>query len=142
MTDPSRFKINFSGTFRESQFNVGDHAVLTMHAGRAADERLTDDQLASLREQIARLEEEAATVVPEERSEAASEQLRDLAAATVGADEPDPSRLKRIGRWFVRNAPELAGSVTTLLLGPLVGTLVGAAGGLTAAMFEADDDAP
>jgi hypothetical protein len=138
MSDQPKYSINYSGTFTESQFAAGDHAVLTMHAGTAATSRLTDEQLEQLRYAIAQLEKDVRARAPEDRRDEALAQLTELAAATIGADEPDISRLKRIGGWFAQNVPELAGSVTTLLLGPAVGALVGGAGKLAAALFDQD----
>jgi hypothetical protein len=137
----NKFNVTFSGKFDRSQFAVGDHAVLTMNAGRAATSSLAPEQLAELRQQIAALQAQVAAEAPADKREQALGMVDELAQATVAADEPDVSRLRRIARWFGSNAPELAGAVTSLLLGPLVGTLVGGAGGLAAALLSDDDPA-
>jgi hypothetical protein len=140
MSDNPKYKVDFSGTFTQSQFSVGDHAALTMTAGAAAASRLSDAQLAELRSEIAKLAEDVEARVPDGQREAALQQVEAIAEATIGADEVDVPRLKRVTRWFAKNAPELAEGVTGLLFGPVVGALVGRAGGLAAALLGGDED--
>jgi len=140
MSDESKYQIDFSGTFENAQFGVGDHVELTMHTGGAAASRLNAEQLAELRTALAKLADDVGARAPQERREAALEQVQELADATIAADEVDVSRLKRVARWFAKNAPELAEGVTGLLFGPAVAALVGRAGGLASALLVDDDD--
>jgi glutamate-1-semialdehyde aminotransferase len=141
MSDGSKFNMNFSGTFNQAQFGTGEQVSMTMNAGAAASQRLTPAELDALRAALARLEEEIAARVPDDRRGMAIAKARDLTDATIGADEPDVGRLKRLRRWFTDNAPEIAGSVASLVGGPLVGTLVGSgAGALQAAFGSGEDD--
>jgi len=142
MSEQGKYTINYSGTFEHAQFVAGDHAVLTMHAGAAATSRLSDAELAELRTRLAEIEQQVRDQVPEGSRDAALAQVRELADATVAADQPDVDRLRRIGRWFAANAPDLAGSVAGLLLGPVVGTLVCGAGRMAAALLGDDEPQP
>jgi aminoglycoside phosphotransferase (APT) family kinase protein len=140
MSDESKYRIEFSGTFAHSQFGVGDHVELTMNAGAVAESRLTAEQLGDLRNAIRQLADDVNARAPEDRREAALEQVQELADATISADEVDVPRLKRITSWFASNAPDLAAAVTGLLFGPAVSALVGQAGGLAVAFLGGEPD--
>jgi hypothetical protein len=137
MSDQSKYNINLGqARFEQSPLAIGDHAVASVTVGAAAERRLSPEELAALRQALAQLEDDARSTLPEAQRDAALQKVGELARETVGADEPDVSRLASIGRWFAHHAPELAGGVTSLLLGPQVGALVGtAAKGLSAALF-------
>ncbi|MEU6033004.1 hypothetical protein ABZ825_39460 [Streptomyces tauricus] len=51
------------------------------------------------------------------------------------APEPDLSTMEYVRRWFTHNLPALAGAVTSLVIHPVVGHLVEAAGGTLAEEF-------
>jgi hypothetical protein len=139
MSEQGKYQVSFPGQFHESQISVGEHNVLNQQLGRAATERLDPAELRALAAELARVRElVAARTSPEGREEALG-QVGQLEAATVGADEPEPRRLARVYRWFLNNAPDVAESVASLLLGPLVGKLVGGGTGAVAAALGADD---
>jgi hypothetical protein len=50
-------------------------------------------------------------------------------------DEPDLGRLESARNWFIRKLPALSGAVVSLILHPLVGRLVEAAGDALAAEY-------
>jgi hypothetical protein len=137
MTDQPKYNVDFSGTFASSGFAVGDHAVLNMTPGGAAS-RLDPEQLEALRGAIAELQAYVRERAPEARRDEAVGEVDAIAEATVGADEVDVSRLKRVITWFATNAPDLAGAVSALVFGPAVGALVGTAGGLATALLAPD----
>jgi hypothetical protein len=141
MSDEQKYNISFGGTFNNAQFGVGDNVQLTMNTGAAAA-NLSADELTALRAALAKLGEDVAARAPQDRREAALEQVQQIADATVAADVVDVPRLKRITRWFAANAPELVEAVTGLLFGPAVGALAGRAGGLATALLAGDDDEP
>jgi len=140
MSDESKYNVDFSGTFHNSQFATGDHVELTMNTGGAAASRLNAEQLQELRTAITTLADDVRARAPQDRREEALEQVQELADATIAADEVDVPRLKRVTRWFAKNAPELAEAVTGLLFGPAVAALVGKAGGLASALLVGNDD--
>ncbi len=67
--------------------------------------------------------------------DAAADKLDELKAA-VTADEPELSTMEYVRDWFGKNAPKFAGAVAALVVNPVVGALVGAAGETLAAEFE------
>ena len=143
MNDKPKYEATFGGTFTHSPIGVGDHVQVTMTVGETAASRLSTEQLQELRMAIAKLADEVSTSVPEAKREAALEQVQEIADATVGAvADVDVPRLKRVTRWFAKNAPDLAGAVSGLLFGPAVAALVGRAGGLAADLLAPDDDDP
>jgi hypothetical protein len=84
-------------------------------------------------QEFSALRDLVASRVSPDQQQAALTQVGELEAATLSTEEPEPRRLARLYRWFVDNAPGLAESVATLLLGPLVGKLVGGGAGAMAA---------
>ena len=125
MADQPKYQANFPGQFFGNQIAVGEHNRLEHHESFAARERLDPAELAALMQEFSGLRNLVATRVSPDHREAALTQVGELEAATLSADQPQPRRLARLYRWFVENAPALAESVATLLLGPLVGKLVG-----------------
>ena len=71
---------------------------------------------------------------PPERRAAAVERVAELEQAVL-ADEPDVTTIQYIGRWFRNNLPQLAGAVASIVVHPIVGKLVGAAGDALVAEF-------
>jgi hypothetical protein len=61
-------------------------------------------------------------------------QVREMADA-IAAPTPDLGRFERVRDWFVRHAPSVAGGVVSLVVHPLVGKLVEAAGDAAASQF-------
>lgn len=144
MNDEPKFRVTVSGgTFTNSQIAIGERITQTMaNPGAAATSRLSPAELDELKAGLEQLIADARTQTPDDRRDAALQHVEALAGETVGADEPDVGRIARIGRWFAQNAPELAGAVTTLILGPQVGALVGKASGLASALFATEPDKP
>ena len=71
---------------------------------------------------------------PETPDEAA-DKLAELKAA-VTAEKPELSTMEYVRDWFTKHAPKFAAAVTALVVNPVVGALVGAAGESLAAEFE------
>jgi hypothetical protein len=88
---------------------------------------VTDAELAELRQAFAALKADVTAEAPDERKAAAVERVEELEQALV-AEEPDLTTVQYVGRWFARNLPRLAGAVTSVVIHPIVGKLVGAAG--------------
>ena len=75
----------------------------------------------------------AAEAPPAERA-AALGRLDELGDAVV-AETPEVSTLVYVRNWFAKHLPKLAGAVTGLIVHPLVGKVVEAAGDLVAEQF-------
>ena len=67
--------------------------------------------------------------------DSASERIDELEEAII-AEKPDLSTMEYVGNWFTKNLPAIAGSVTSLVIHPIVGKLVQAAGDATVSEFE------
>jgi hypothetical protein len=139
MSDDAKYQISFSGQFADSQFVVGDHNTVSQHLGAAARERLAPAELEHLITELAAIRELVATRVPEPDRDQALGQVHELRSEALETDEPRPARLARVYRWFLENVPDLAESLSSLLLGPLVGKLVGGGAGAVAAALGGGD---
>ncbi|WP_405911305.1 hypothetical protein OG742_19975 [Streptomyces sp. NBC_00828] len=92
---------------------------------------VTEQELAELRAQFARVR----ALLPEDAPDRAGELLDELEESAT-ASEPDLSTMEYVRRWFGRHLPALAGAVTSLVIHPVVGRLVEAAGGTLADEFQ------
>lgn len=93
---------------------------------------VTPEQLAELKKNFADLRAELVEdpEVPEE-APAKLDQLEK--AITEGT--PDIGTMERVRNWFLKYAPKMAGSVMALVVNPIVGSLVGAAGEAASSEF-------
>ncbi len=87
-----------------------------------------------LEQLVKELNQKISVEVPPEKQAGALERTGELKEALL-AKEPDITTLEYVKNWFVKNAPKLAGDVTGLIVHPIVGKLVEAAGELAAAEF-------
>jgi len=122
---------NISGTVG-GQVAVGKDISQTQSIG----ERLpvTDADLSELRKMLADLKAKVEVEAPLETKEAALERVEELEEA-VTAKEPDLTTMEYVKRWFTKNLPTLAGAVTGVVINPIVGKIVEAAGEGLAAQF-------
>jgi hypothetical protein len=98
----------------------------------------TDAELAGFRQALEELRAQVAAAAPTpEVQAAAAERVSELEAAAIPAEggEPDLTTMEYVKKWFVKNLPALAGSVTSLVVHPVVGKLVTAAGDAAVAEF-------
>jgi len=100
----------------------------------AARLEVTEADLAELRQALVNLKAQVAAEAPPDKKDAALERVEELEEA-VTAEEPDLTTMEYINRWFVKNLPGLAGAVTSVVVHPIVGKLVEAAGDTLAAEF-------
>jgi hypothetical protein len=113
-----------------SQFAVG-HDIEQRNVREAPTEADVRDLLQLLAALRAQVESEA----PVEQRAAAVAKVDELAEA-LAQPEPDLATMESVRNWFVRRLPALAGGVTGVLINPIVGKLVGAAGDALAAEFK------
>jgi hypothetical protein len=137
MSEGPKYQANFSGQFTGSQVAMGENNRLQQRVGLAAAQ-LDPDELTELARQLTALKGEISARTPETQRAAALEYVAELEQGTLSEDHPQPGALARVYRWFVGNVPDLAETVSTLLLGPLVGKLVGGGAGAMAAAMGAD----
>ncbi len=103
----------------------------------APPEPPTADELAAFRQALEELRARAAAAAPTpEVAASAAERVAELESAVLAeGGEPDLTTMEYVKKWFVRNLPALAGSVTSLVVHPVVGKLVTAAGDAAVAEF-------
>jgi len=117
-----------------SNINVGENNSIRITSGSGAGDTEVQRELNKLR---ARIQAEA----PPETQSAALNRVAELEAAGT-AVEPDKITMRLVWLWFSKHLPGLAGTVGSLILGPIGGRVVEAVGdGLTAEVnryFELD----
>ncbi len=96
---------------------------------------VTKADLKALRELFADLRERVAAAAPPDLAGEAQAQVDKLEEA-VTAEEPDVTAMERVRDWFLRHLPSAAGAVTSLLVNPILGKVVEAAGDLAARELE------
>jgi hypothetical protein len=115
------------------QVAVGKGIVQTRTVS-AARPKVTEGDLAELRQMLADLKAKVAAEAPPDKKDAASERVEELEEA-ITAKEPDLTTMEYVKGWFVKNLPGLAGAVTSIIVHPIVGKLVEAAGDALTAEF-------
>jgi hypothetical protein len=122
--------VTFTPTFQGPIYGpvhtgTGRIQVATLRYGVDADE------LGSLFQALYRLVEEQA---PPDQKQRALQEVDALKEA-IEDEEPDLGKMESVLRWFKRNLPQVAGAVSSVILHPIVGQLVEAAGDVIAAEF-------
>ncbi len=92
---------------------------------------VTTADLEALRSLFGDLRARVAAEAPPELADEAQARVDALEEATT-AEESDLSAMERMRDWFVEYLPSIAGSVTSLLVSPILGKVVEAAGDLAA----------
>src|SRR6266508_3368657 len=115
-----RYSVSIGGSVEGGQVAAGKHIRQTSVVGAGA-QALTDAEREELRAAFAAVEARVAAEAPPEQRDAAL--------------EPDLSTMEYVRRWFGKHLPGLAGSVVGLVVHPIVGKLVEAAGETVAAEF-------
>lgn len=87
----------------------------------------TDAEVVELREQFRDLQRRVTEDAPPEIRAEAQAKVVELETAVV-ADEPDLTTMEYVRNWFIKRLPSIAGAVTGVIVNPIVGKLVGAAG--------------
>ena len=94
----------------------------------------TAEELQALSEAFAALRAEVERDAPPEVRDEAVKQADALKEATLGP-KPDVSLMAQARTWFLKHAPGLLGAVTTVIVNPIVGKVVQAAGDAVAAEY-------
>lgn len=110
------------------QFAQGDGNVQTQIHGASAKE-VNEADLAEVRRLIDELRARIEAEAPPEKKAEAVQQVKELEEAIQSKDPEDvPDRLSGVKSWFKRNLPALAGAVVSVVVNPIVGKVVEAAG--------------
>lgn len=116
------------------QVAVGSSIQQTQSIGHSRPQVSSAD-LELLRDQFEQLKAQINQAVPPEQQEKAIEKVTELEEA-ITDEKPDLSTMEYVRNWFGRNLPQLAGAVTGLVVHPIVGKLVEAAGDALAQEFK------
>jgi hypothetical protein len=95
---------------------------------------VTSDEIHELRQMLNQLKARVEAEAPAEKKEAALERVNELEQA-ITEKKPDLSTMEYVKNWFGKNAPGLAGAVVSVVVHPIVGKLVEAAGDMLTADF-------
>jgi len=126
------FRVEITGD-TPGQIAVGKGISQVQSIG-APESQVSEEDISELRALIADLRTELEEKVPPEQREAALERVQELEEA-VTAEEPDLTTMEYVKGWFGKNLPSVAGSVTSVVVHPIVGKLVEASGDALAAEF-------
>jgi len=119
-----------TGPLNNSQVAVGNDITQT-NTVNGDRPQVTSAELAELRQMLAELKAEVAANAPTDKKAAALERVTELEEA-VTAEKPDLTTMGYVKNWFVKNLPSLAGAVISVVVHPIVGKLVEAAGEMLA----------
>lgn len=119
-----------SGNISGSQIVLGDGNTMIHNEAPAVSQA----ELKKLHREFAALKKSIQASAPPEQKEEALQKADELQEALV-AEKPDASAAAKVRDWFVKNLPGLAGAVTGMVVNPIVGKLVEAAGDAVASEF-------
>lgn len=123
-TNQEGISANIRGTVNGS---IAVGSGITQIINEKAVSSLTEEDLASLEQALAALRQLIAQDAPTEVQAPALERLGELEDA-VNAPKPDLSTMEYVKNWFDRHLPDIAGSVTGIIMNPVVAKLVQGAG--------------
>lgn len=115
------------------QVIVGDHNQQNRIIN-AGPPQITEAERAALEQILDDLKTQVQAEAPPDKQAAALERAEELGEAITGA-APDLDTMAYVKGWFAKNVPALAGAVTGIIIHPIVGKLVEAAGDLLASEF-------
>ena len=116
------------------QIAIGENITQTQSV-QPVGVRVTDEDFENLRNLIMDLKKQIVSTETAEMQESALEKVSELEGA-ITAETPDLTTMEYVRNWFVKNVPQLAGAVTSLVVNPIVGKLVEAAGETVAQEFK------
>jgi hypothetical protein len=118
----------------KGQVAVGKGIVQTQTI-KAAPVELTQGDLAALNQLLTDLKTRVSAEAPAGQKEAALERVDELAEA-ITSKEPDLTTMEYVKNWFGKHLPGIAGAITGVIVHPIVGKLVEAAGDALVAEFQ------
>jgi hypothetical protein len=93
--------------------------------------QISPQDLQEVQQLFAGLKQHIAQNAPADKKDAALERVGEL-QEEVTSRKPSASTFEYLGSWFVKNVPSLAGAVTSVVINPIVGKVVEAAGTIAA----------
>jgi len=133
MMDKKETNIRVSGDV-SGQLAIGDN-ITQKQTIETHQSQVSQVDMEALRQLLADLKVKVEAEAPEEKKDAALERVSELEEA-ITAEKPDLTTMEYVKGWFGKNLPKLAGAVSSVIISPLVGTLVEASGELIAEEFK------
>lgn len=125
-----------TGSTINAPVTSGAQNTVSMQTGGAAPApTVTPADLEALRAALAALKRQVEAQVTAEQKPVALDHVKEL-SETLTSPEPDVSTIAHIKKWFTKHAPGLAGAVTSVIVHPVVGKVVTAAGDALVAKFK------
>jgi hypothetical protein len=137
MMDPNKGD-SYSATISApvtGQVAVGRDISQTRTEFCGAAKELSPEGLSQLASLFATLRSDVTAGAPAEQRDEALAKVTELEAAIAAEDDPDLVTMDYVRGWFSRRMPQLAGAVISVIVHPLVGQLVTAAGDALVAEF-------
>lgn len=131
--DKKETNIRVSGDV-SGQLAIGDN-ITQKQTIETHQSQVSQVDMEALRQLLADLKVKVEAEAPEEKKDAALERVSELEEA-ITAEKPDLTTMEYVKGWFGKNLPKLAGAVSSVIISPLVGTLVEASGELIAEEFK------
>ncbi len=119
------FKVNIGGGV-SGQVAVGKN-ISQSQVRSSGVSAVSEVELAELEKAFAELQALVEQQSPPEQKNAALERVRELKEA-VTEEKPDLTTMEYVKKWFGKNLPKVAGAVGSIVVHPIVGRLVEAAG--------------
>lgn len=116
---------NISGNIVDSHLAIGHN--IAQQSNSSPQPTVTAAELTLLHQEILQLKAQIELQALPEQKAPALERVAELEAAVI-TEKPDLSTMEYVRNWFVKNIPTLAGKVTGVVVNPIVGKLVEAAG--------------
>lgn len=105
---------------------VGDENKVTIDQSQTTV-TVSDKEYAELFSLIDDLKDKISKEAGDDKKDQAIERAEELKEA-LKEEKPDLSTMEYVTNWFAKNLPTIAGSVTSIVVNPIVGKLVQAAG--------------
>ena len=118
--------------------NISGQVAVGQNINQAKTEShssVTSQEMEELRGLLAQLRSKVESETPADKKDAALERVNELEQA-VTEKKPDLSTMEYVRNWFVKNLPGVAGAVVSVVVHPIVGKLVEAAGDTLTADFQ------
>jgi phenylpropionate dioxygenase-like ring-hydroxylating dioxygenase large terminal subunit len=127
-----QYKVTIGGDV-SGQVGVG-HDITQQYTRTTGTAAVTEEDLDEIRRMVDEIRRRVAQEAPADQRDAALERVDELRDA-VATKQPDLTTLDYVRSWFGKHLPALAGAITGLIVHPLVGKVVEAAGDLVADEF-------
>ncbi len=115
---------NISGNI-SGQVAVGKNISQVQNIVKSTN--VTEQEIKELQNLLSSIKNEVRNNAPSDKKEPALERVNELEEAVI-SENPDLSTIEYVQKWFTKNLPSIAGSITSVVVNPILGKLVEAGG--------------